>query len=60
MEMQIEMLYTRELEKRRTKEEKLEYLRDCKFNIDMIDRWQEEDKISYDIVCKLIKEVEEC
>ena len=42
-----------------TKEEKIEYLEDCKFNIDMVDRWQEHDKICYDVVCELLKEVKE-
>lgn len=40
-----------------TKEEKIEYLEDCKFNIDMIDRWSQEDEFHYDVVCKLLREV---
>lgn len=40
-----------------TKEEKIEYLEDCKFNIDMIDRWSQEDEFYYDVVCKLLREV---
>lgn len=42
-----------------TKEEKIKYLEDCKFNIDMIDRWSQEDEFYYDVVCKLLREVKE-
>lgn len=42
-----------------TKEEKIEYLEDCKFNIDMIDRWSQEDEFYYDVVCDLLREVKE-
>lgn len=46
-----------EIMKNMTKEEKIKYLEDCKFNIDMIDRWTQEDEFYYDVVCKLLKEV---
>lgn len=42
-----------------TKEEKIKYLEDCKFNIDMIDRWSQEDEFYYDVVCKLLREVKD-
>ena len=40
-----------------TKEERIQYLEDCKFNIDMIDRWTEEDKICHNIIVNLLKEM---
>ena len=40
-----------------TKEQKIEYLENCKWNIDMKDRWTDEDEEKYDIVNKLLKEL---
>jgi hypothetical protein len=40
-----------------TKEQKIEYLEDCKWSIDMKDRWIDEDEEKYDIVNKLLKEL---
>lgn len=48
-----------EIMKDMTKEEKIEYLEDCKFNIDMIDRWTQEDEFYYDVVCKLLRELKD-
>ena len=48
-----------EIMKEMTKEEKIEYLEDCKFNIDMIDRWSQEDEFYYDVVCELLREVKD-
>ena len=42
-----------------SKEEKIEYLEDCKFNIDMIDRWSQEDEFYYHVVCELLREVKD-
>ena len=42
-----------------TKEEKIEYLEDCKFNIDMIDRWSQDDEFYYSVVCDLLKEIKD-
>lgn len=55
----IELEYRQLLKRYKTKEEKLNYLRDCEFNIQMVDKWTDEDKKCYEVVCKLIKEVEE-
>lgn len=42
-----------------TKEEKIQYLEDCEFNINMIDRWQGDDKTRWEVVVDLLKEVKE-
>ncbi len=42
-----------------SKEERIQYLEDCKFNIDMIDRWTEEDKIYHNVIVNLLKEMKE-
>lgn len=40
-----------------TKEQKIEYLEDCKWNIDMKDHWTNEDEEKYDTVVELLKEL---
>lgn len=40
-----------------TKDERIQYLEDCKFNIDMIDRWTDEDKLYWEVVVELLKEL---
>lgn len=42
-----------------SKEEKIQYLEDCKFNIDMIDRWQDDDELCWRVVVDLLKEMKE-
>ena len=54
-----EQEYKNILEEYKTKEEKLNYLKECKWQIQMIDHWTKEDRIDNEIVNKLIKEVEE-
>ena len=54
-----ELIFRRELKKYKTKEEKLDYLKECRWQIELIDRWNKENEKDYDIVNKLIKEVEE-
>ena len=41
-----------------TKEKALEELKERKFNIDMIDRWDDEDKKWHDVISIMIKEIE--
>ena len=45
------------LEEYKTKEEKIKYLEDCEFNINMIDRWDEEESISMRVIWDLLKEL---
>lgn len=40
-----------------SKEERIQYLEDCKFSIDMIDRWTEEDKLYHKVIVELLKEI---
>lgn len=42
-----------------SKEEKIKYLEDCKFNIDMIDRWSDYDELCWEVVVELLEEVKE-
>ena len=49
--------YKEQLNKYETKEEKLEYLEQLKFLLEMVDRWTDEDKESFDAICELIDEV---
>ena len=53
-----EKMYREQLEKYSTKEEKLEYLEGCHWNIEMIDHWQDRDWICSEVVEDLIKELE--
>ena len=41
-----------------TKEEKIDYLEEWRFQIDMKDRWTTEDSERYSILGKIIKELE--
>ena len=54
--MEIKEIYLNQL-KGKTKEEQIEYLETCKFNIDMVDRWTEKDEECYHIVCELLKQI---
>ena len=38
-------------------EQKIEWLEELKFNIDMIDRWQQEDYNAIDAIYKILKEL---
>jgi len=49
--------YKEQLKKYETKEEKLEYLEQLKFLLEMVDRWTDADKESFDAICELIDEV---
>lgn len=49
--------YKNQLKKYKTKEQKIEYLEQLKFLIEMIDRWTDFDAESFNAVCELIKEV---
>ena len=40
-----------------SKEEKIQYLKDCKFMIAMIDTWDSEDKIADRVLFDLLKEL---
>ena len=46
-------------EKNMTKQEKIDYLEERKFYIDMIDRWDNDDRLAYGVVVDLLKELEE-
>lgn len=52
-----EKMYREQLAKYKTKEEKLEYLRDCDWQIEMIDHWQRRDWICSEVVHELIQEL---
>lgn len=49
--------YKKQLQKYKTKEEKINYLEELKFLTDMIDRWTEFDRVSYDAILELLDEV---
>ena len=40
-----------------TKEEKIQYLKDCKFMIAMIDTWDSDDRLADTVVFDLLKEL---
>lgn len=42
-----------------TLEQKIEWLEELKFNIDMTDRWQQEDYNATDAIYKILKELKE-
>ena len=42
-----------------TKEEKIAFLKECKFLIDMHDTWTQEDEFNYDVACELLGEVKD-
>ena len=42
-----------------TKEQAIEHLEELKFMIDMIDRWDQNDKIAWNVLSNLIKELKE-
>ena len=46
-----------EIMKDMSKEEKIQYLKDCKFMIAMIDTWDSEDKIADRVLFDLLKEL---
>lgn len=39
------------------KKEAIKHLEEIKWNIDMIDRWNERNEIAYDVLCELLKEM---
>ena len=43
----------------KTNEEKIEFLEDIEFNIKMIDRWSEEDKVCIDVISNLLHQLKE-
>ena len=45
--------------KNMTKEEKIKWLEDLEWNIEMVDRWQKDEWVSIDAVRKLLKEIKE-
>ena len=49
--------YKKQLEKYETKEQKIEYLEDVIFDLEMIDRWKESERLSYIVLCQLLNEV---
>ena len=57
--MDREKIYREKLSNFKTTEEKIIYLEECKFSIDMIDVWDETDRECYSIVSKLLKEIKE-
>ena len=57
MKDSIEKVYREQLERYKTKEEKIQYLKDCEFNIQMVDRWTNGDRISYEVVTQLLHEL---
>lgn len=58
--MEKELLETyQEQIKGMTKEEAIEHLENIKFMIDMIDRWDQNDKIAWNVLSNLIKELKE-
>lgn len=46
-------------EKNMKKQEKIDYLEERKFYINMIDRWDNDDRLAYGVVVDLLKELEE-
>ncbi len=49
--------YRNQLKKYKTKLEKIEYLEELKFLLEMVDRWTDFDRVSFDALCELINEV---
>lgn len=49
--------YRNQLKKYKTKKEKIEYLEELKFLLEMVDRWTDFDRVSFDALCELINEV---
>lgn len=49
--------YKNQLKKYKTKKEKIEYLEELKFLLEMVDRWTDFDRVSFDALCELINEV---
>ena len=49
--------YKEQLKKYETKEEKLEYIEHLIFLLELIDRWTNEDRESYEALCDLLNEV---
>lgn len=46
-----------ELIKDMTKEQKIEYLEECKWNIEMVDRWQTQEYVNMNAVNTILKEL---
>lgn len=46
-------------EKNMKKQEKIDYLEERKFYINMIDRWDNDDRLAYGVVVDLLKELDE-
>lgn len=51
--------YKKQLKRYKTREEKIKYLEELKFLIEMIDKWTDFDSASFEAVCELIKEVKQ-
>jgi len=39
-------------------ENKIEYTKELLFNIEMIDAWDEKDKIAYDVLCEILRKLQ--
>lgn len=50
-------MYLKHLEGFKTKKEKIEYLEDVEFSINMIDMWDDNDKIAMKVISDLINEI---
>lgn len=46
-----------ELIKNMTKEQKIEYLEECKWNIEMVDRWQTQEYVNMNAINTILKEL---
>lgn len=55
--IELEKQYREQLAKRKTIKDKIEYLENCEFNIQMVDRWTTKEEMCIDIVWKLEKEI---
>ena len=51
--------YVEIMKKYETKEEKIKYLEECEWQINMIDRWTQRDRICYEVVKDLINYLKE-
>lgn len=49
--------YKNQLKKYKTKQEKIKYLEELKFLIQLIEKWTDFEKTSFDAICELQKEV---
>lgn len=54
---ELKKMYSNYLKEFKNKKEKIEYLEDIEFSINMIDRWDDDDRIAIKVIGDLMKEV---